>query len=304
MYHMKGKSNWIAIDWGTTNFRAFLLEDERIIARLAEPCGLLSVENKQFGATLQRLLAPWLEERCALPVVMAGMVGSQQGWQDVPYATLPAGAQNLVRGTYTFTTPWGSPAWIIPGVTGNSRYGQPDVMRGEEIQLLGLAQCHPAQEHFALLPGTHSKHARMRQGEIVDFTTFMTGELFSLLCQHSLLGRDLPEQEPHDPSFALGIDTASEGTPFSHLIFSARTRRLAGEIALPHIHSYLSGLLIGHELATVDGGQPAWVVGSSALTARYQQAAGRLGLKLNAVDGDTCFLQGLNSLRSLVQEIA
>ncbi len=301
---MKKKSHWIAVDWGTTNFRAFLLEGERVLEHRTESCGLLSVKNKQFDTTLQHLLAPWLASYGALPVIMAGMVGSQQGWHDVPYVSLPANTQQLVHGAHAFTSPWGSPMWIVPGVRGDSRYGQPDVMRGEEIQLMGLAQCHPANEHLAILPGTHSKHVRMRQGEIIDFSTFMTGELFSLLSQHSLLGRDLPTQEPHDPSFTLGIEAACHGTPFSHLIFSARTRRLSGEVALPHVHSYISGLLIGHELSAVDRSQPIWVVGSPALTTRYQRAAKLMAITLTATDGDTCFLQGLHSLRLLIQEIA
>ncbi|KNC94483.1 2-dehydro-3-deoxygalactonokinase [Trabulsiella odontotermitis] len=296
------KNNWIAIDWGTTNFRAFLLENNQVIDRLSEPCGLLSVKEAQFAATLQRLLSPWLDATPPLPIVMAGMVGSQQGWKNVPYAPLPAGAGNLVDGAYAFRTPWGSPGWIIPGVNGTSRYGQPDVMRGEEIQLLGLAVLHPAEKHLALLPGTHSKQARMVHGEIIDFSTFMTGELFSLLSEQSLLGRDLPLQTPHDASFALGVETALQGAPFSHLIFSARTRRLNGEVATEHVHSYLSGLLIGHELAALEAERPAWVVGSPALTARYLQAAEIVGLTLTAVDGDHCFLHGLGLLRSLIQE--
>lgn len=301
---MNKENRWIAVDWGTTNFRAFLLEDERILEHRSEPCGLLSVENKRFGTTLQNLLTPWLTRYGALSVIMAGMVGSQQGWHDVPYTSLPANAQLLARGAYAFTSPWGSPMWIVPGVRSDSCYGQPDVMRGEEIQLLGLVQRHPANEHFAILPGTHSKHAHMRQGEIIDFATFMTGELFSLLSHYSLLGKDLPTQEAHDPSFTLGIDAACHGAPFSHLIFSARTRRLSREVALSHVHSYLSGVLIGHELAAIERNQPVWVVGSPALTARYQRAAELMAITLTAEDGDTCFLQGLHILRLLIQEIA
>lgn len=302
MYYMKNENCWIAVDWGTTNFRAFLFEDERLISRIAQPCGLLSVENRQFDQALKRLLAPWLESYGTLPVVMAGMVGSQQGWKDVPYTPLPSGLQKLASGVSIFRTSWGSPAWIIPGVCGDSSYGQPDVMRGEEIQLLGLVQQYPAAEHLVLLPGTHSKHVHLSEGEIHDFSTFMTGELFSLLTQHALLGRDLPAQQTDEPSFIKGVENARHHIPFSHLIFSARTRRLTGELPLPYVHSYLSGLLLGHELVTLKTHQPVWVVGSPSLTARYQLAAHHLGQELTAVDGDTCFLQGINALRSYLQE--
>ncbi|WP_407438681.1 2-dehydro-3-deoxygalactonokinase [Lelliottia sp.] len=295
------KKYWIAVDWGTTNFRAFLMHEAQQIERVSHPCGLLSVENTRFAATLHALLAPWLNRYGELPVMMAGMVGSQQGWHEVPYSPQPCGAGNLLDRMHSFTTPWGSRAWIVPGVSGTSPFGQPDVMRGEEVQLFGLSQLHPAERHFALLPGTHSKHAEMADGQIIRFSTFMTGEVFSLLGQHSLLGKGLPEQQEDKTAFLLGAKTALRGSPFTHLIFSARTRRLAGEIASAHVHSYLSGLTIGYELLTLPVGQHAWVVGSPSLTERYQLAATLTGLTLTPVNGDDCFIRGLSHLFSLTQ---
>ncbi|PSN06855.1 2-dehydro-3-deoxygalactonokinase [Siccibacter turicensis] len=290
------KTNWIAVDWGTTNFRAFLMRHDAPLAELHQPCGLLSVEHQRFAATLQTLLAPWLQAYGALPIVMAGMVGSQQGWFDVPYAPLPAGMDDLLARLFAFTTPWGSPAWIVPGINGRSHYGLPDVMRGEEVQLLGLHALQPTAEHDVLLPGTHCKHARMIKGEIVHFSTFMTGELFSLLSQHSILGRDLPAQQDDDAAFLAGVRTASLGAPFSHLIFSARTRRLAGELPEPYIHSYLSGLTIGYELLALTPGQHVWVIGSPALTTRYRMAGRQMCLELHPVEGNLCFIRGLSEL--------
>lgn len=290
--------HWIAIDWGTTNFRAFLMQEGEQLEHINQACGLLSVADGQFAATLHNLLQPWLERHAALPIVMAGMVGSQQGWHEVAYAPLPCDAEDLLSRTLSFTTPWGSPAWIIPGVNGMSQYLQPDVMRGEEVQLLGLAALHPADEQTVLLPGTHSKHVLMKHGQIASFSTFMTGELFSLLCQHSILGRALPQQLESENAFLLGVATAQRGAPFSHLIFSARTRRLAGEIPGAEVHSYLSGLLIGYELLALSPGLQAWIVGSSSLTTRYQLAANQMGRHLLTANGDDCFIRGLNHLFS------
>lgn len=295
------KNNWIAIDWGTTNFRAFLMQESVQVAQINQACGLLSIEQGQFASTLQNLLQPWLEQHGALPVVMAGMVGSQQGWREVPYAPLPCDIDNLITRTPAFTTPWGSPAWIVPGVQGMSQYHQPDVMRGEEVQLLGLAALHPANEHLVLLPGTHSKHATIVNGEITAFSTFMSGELFSLLSQHSILGRALPEQKESEEAFLLGVATALRDAPFSHLIFSARTLRLALEIQESHVHSYLSGLVIGYELKALPAGQHAWVVGNPALIARYQLAANQMDLNLLSADGDACFVTGLSHLFTRLQ---
>lgn len=293
---------WIAIDWGTTNFRAFLMQEGKRVAQINQPCGLLSVEKKQFATTLQTLLLPWLELHGTLPIVMAGMVGSQQGWHEVPYAPLPCDTYNLLARTLVFDTPWGSPAWIVPGVSGMSPFGLPDVMRGEEVQLLGLSALHPAKQHFVLLPGTHSKHAHIVNGEITAFASFMSGELFSVLSQHSILGRALPEQQEDESAFLQGVRTALRGAPFSHLIFSARTRRLNGEVACAHVHSYLSGLVIGYELLAIPAGQQAWVVGSPALTTRYQLAASQMDLDLLPANGDDCFIRGLGHLFSLLQE--
>jgi len=295
---------WIAVDWGTTNFRAFLMHRDVIIAQTSHSCGLLSVAKTQFSETLYNLISPWLDAHGALPVVMAGMVGSQQGWHEVSYATLPATASKLLARAYAFTTSWGSPAWIIPGISGKSQFGLPDVMRGEEVQLLGLSALHPADEHVALLPGTHSKHAHLRNGEIDTFSTFMSGEVFSLLSEHSLLGRGLPEQHEDNDTFNVGVSTALEGAPFSHLIFSARARRLAGEITPSCVHSYISGLVIGYELRHLPQHTLTWVVGSPTLTARYQLAASQLDLNVLPVNGNSCFIKGLALLFSQLQGTA
>ncbi|MFB0710883.1 2-dehydro-3-deoxygalactonokinase [Buttiauxella noackiae] len=295
------KTHWIAIDWGTTNFRAFLMQGSKQVSRISQPCGLLSVEKDQFAPTLQNLLQTWLEQYGNLPIVMAGMVGSQQGWHEVPYAPLPCNAQDLASRTLAFTTRWGSQAWLIPGANGTSQFGQPDVMRGEEVQLFGLSALHPADEHFVLLPGTHSKHAQLRLGEITASSTFMTGEIFSLLSQHSILGRALPEQQEDNEAFLLGVRTAIQGAPFTHLIFSARTRRLAGEIKEASVHSYLSGLTIGYELQALPAGLHAWLVGSPSLTARYELAASLMDLNFSPANGDDCFIHGLWHLFTQLQ---
>ncbi|AJZ88136.1 2-dehydro-3-deoxygalactonokinase [Klebsiella michiganensis] len=288
--------DWIAIDWGTSNFRAFLMQQGSKTAQISQPCGLLNVTGSQFEATLEGLLRPWLDTHGALAVVMAGMVGSQQGWKEVPYTKVPCKGETLAALAHTFTTRWGSKTWIVPGLSTISQFEQPDAMRGEEVQLLGLAKRCPADSHFALLPGTHSKHATLKNGAITAFSTFMTGELFSVLTQHSLLGRALPAQQDSQAAFLKGVDTALHDVPFSHLIFSARTRRLNKDIADSWIHSYLSGLLIGYELRTLPGDQPIWIVGNPSLIERYQLAAGVMKQRLYPADGDDCFLCGLGDI--------
>ncbi len=288
--------NWLAVDWGTTNFRAWLMRDSDVVSVINAPCGLLQVENGQFEAALQTHIAPWTAEYGALPILMAGMVGSQQGWVNVPYCEGRADAQQLAKTAHTLRTHWGSQGWILPGVAGHSAVGLPEVMRGEEIQLIGLMALAPAENHLVILPGTHSKHATVEHNAIHHFSTFMTGELFQLLMTHSLLGRDLPPQQPDSRAFALGVQHSGLNAPLSQLLFSVRTLRLRGDIALTGVGNYLSGLLIGQELRQC-APTPHWIIGSDALNARYQQAASLLGLVMEALSGERCFIAGMNQIR-------
>lgn len=294
--------NWLAVDWGTTNFRAWLMCDADVVSVINAPCGLLQVENGQFEAALQTHIALWIAEYGALPLLMAGMVGSQQGWVNVRYCTGRIDAQQLAQGAHALHTRWGSQAWILPGVAGHSAVGLPEVMRGEEIQLVGLMALEPAENHHAILPGTHSKHATVTHQAIDDFSTFMTGELYQLLMAHSLLGRDLPPQQPDSRAFALGVQHSGLVAPLSQLLFSVRTLRLRGDVPLSGVGDYLSGLLIGQELRQCPS-TPHWIIGSDALNARYQQAASQLGLVTEALSGERCFIAGMNQIRLYLQGI-
>ena len=291
------KKHWIAIDWGTSNFRAFLMKEHECLDQISAPCGLLHVPDRQFAAALKPLICRWLDEFPQLPVLMAGMVGSQQGWQEVPYVALPAGSRQLAQCTASLETPWGSACRIVAGVSGKNEFGLPDVMRGEEIQLIGLAARHPGSQdsQYVILPGTHSKHAELHDGEIRQFSTFMTGEIYSVMLSHSLLGRDVPPAPEDEPAFALGVTHAQRAPHLSNALFSARTLRLNGVLAPDQVASYLSGLLIGAELHAVAHKQ-AWIVGSPALTERYTRAAKQLGITLNSADGNACFIQGMTQI--------
>lgn len=294
------KREWIAIDWGTSNFRAWLLAGNDVLDKRSASAGLLHVEPGRFDATLKTLLGEWVADSTPM-VVMAGMVGSQQGWHQVDYCPLPAGADSLLAHRKKFTTSWGSDAWIVPGLCKSSSGDMPDVMRGEEIQLLGLSLLEDIENFQAILPGTHSKHVRMQQGQVVDFSTYMTGELYQVLISHSILGRGLPDAAPDDKAFLLGVEVSRRHAALSQLLFSARTLRLSGEIPAESVGDYLSGLLIGLEL-TPDNTGPVWLVGSAGLTRRYQLAANVFGIQTCCIDGDRCFIAGMRSLQQRLTE--
>ena len=294
------KGEWIAIDWGTSNFRAWLMAGDDVLDKRNASYGLLHVEPRQFDATLKMLLGEWIAEGTPM-VAMAGMVGSQQGWYEVDYCSLPASADSLLAHSKSFMTSWGSKAWIFPGLRKSPSGDMPDVMRGEEVQLLGLSLLEDIDNFHAILPGTHSKHARMQQRQIVDFSTYMTGELFQVLISHSLLGRGLPDAAADDSAFLLGVEPSRRHAALSQLLFSTRTLRLSGELSAESVSDYLSGLLIGLEFST-DNISPVWLVGSAALTRRYQMAANAFGIQTRCVEGDRCFIAGMQSLQQRLTE--
>lgn len=292
------ESNWIAIDWGTTNFRAFLMKNGEVIDEFSNGQGILSLQSHQFEPVLQQNIKQWLQVYPTIPIIMAGMVGSQQGWYEVPYQSLPVRGQALIDNAVSFQTSWGSSVWIIPGVNGNSEFGLPDVMRGEETQLMGLAVLSDHSDNYAIMPGTHCKHAVIEDQRIKGFTSFMTGELFSLLMSGSMIGKALPEQIDQEKYFLQGVTQACAEIPFTHLIFSARTKRLKGEIPNDAVSSYLSGLLIGYELKNIKNSHQVWIVSSQSLGERYALAGKHLNLDLQHISGTECFLKGTYKLLS------
>ena len=285
-------SYWIAVDWGTTNFRAFLMERMTVIDELSAAEGILSVVDHQFETVLHTNIFKWLDKFPSIPILMAGMVGSQQGWFETPYQSLPANVKSLAGNIFSFQAEWGSQIWIVPGVTGASHYDLPDVMRGEETQLIGLSQLSDHADNYAILPGTHSKHSFIHNGTIEEFTSFMTGELFSLLMATSMIGKELPEQIDHDEFFLIGVEQAQKSIPFTHLIFSARSKRLNQDIPSQYIRSYLSGLLIGYELNQIHSESQVWIISNQALGTLYTKAGQYLSLNLKHISGTDCFLKG------------
>jgi 2-dehydro-3-deoxygalactonokinase len=286
---VSGSASLVAIDWGTTRFRAWLVDAHgAIVERLDKTAGILSVGDGDFGGTFDRLVGPWLQQHGHVPVVASGMIGSRQGWHEAPYAECPAGAGDLADRLAAVTSPAGTAVRLVPGVTRTDADGVPDVMRGEETQIVGcLADTDPPRRVF-VLPGTHSKWAITEHGRITRFATFMTGELYALLRGHGILGR-LMEGDDHDPhTFRRGVEYGNKaGGGLLKRLFSVRTLPLFERLPATGVASYLSGLLIGQEIAEAIAwaGAPhiattrPTIVGSSALAPRYAEALAFLGIE-------------------------
>lgn len=274
----------IAIDWGTTSFRAYRLDASGASIELrTAPDGILAVEPGRFPAILKRHAGDWIaagEE----PVVMSGMVGSRQGWLEVPYAPCPAGLDDIAGSMRKVSWPGGE-AWIAPGVSCRDDAGVPDVIRGEETQILGALDTLGAGRHTLCLPGTHSKWVEVDNGRIMRFATHMTGETFALFKAHSLLGRMMKDGVDEPDAFADGVRRASNPGGLLHHLFGVRSRGLFGELANSASASYLSGLLIGHEIrAASDRRDTVHLLCTPQLAQIYRQALDALGIPSSTLD--------------------
>lgn len=277
----------IALDWGTSSFRAYLLDgDGEIIDSFCGEDGILS-SAKNFEAVFKRYTGNWLDRKPDLPIIASGMIGSRQGWVEVPYIELPIGLNELAAGLKTYTTSEGVSIRFVPGVSSTETV-LPDVMRGEETQVFGALDSQEDKSLF-VLPGTHSKWVRVEKGKLIDFRTFMTGELFQALRLNTILGRLMHDDIHDSDSFIQGVlqihsDSANCENLMSTL-FSVRTLGLFERIAPPFLASYLSGLLIGAEIRAAqdlgfhnDSLEPI-LVGSSELVSRYSLAFTTLGFQ-------------------------
>jgi 2-dehydro-3-deoxygalactonokinase len=279
----------IGIDWGTSSFRAFRIDSAgAILDRRGGAHGILSVSDGDFAGVLERQIGDWLDG-ARTPVVMSGMIGSRQGWLETPYVTCPAGLGDLAAGLVPVAFERGE-VRIVPGVE-TATASMRDVMRGEEAQVFGALAALGADSGRFLLPGTHSKWVRVEAGPIVGFSTYMTGEIYAALRNHTILGRLMEEGGDNPAIFVRGVrDGASTGGPGAllHRLFGVRTAGLFGEIPGAELPDYLSGLLIGAEIADAEqqDSRPVRIIASEALTRRYGAAAAELGLGAETVDPD------------------
>ncbi len=281
----------VGVDWGTSSFRAFLIgAGGAILDRRAGPFGILSVEPGGFPQVLRRETAAWRAER-DLPVMLSGMVGSRQGWAEAAYLEAPAALSDLAGGL--LPAPGGHLTFIAPGVA-DMAGPLPEVMRGEEVQIAGAAARTGRADGCFVIPGTHSKWVRVEAGAISRFATYMTGEVFAACRQHTILGRLMAEGAEDRDAFLAGVDAgARAGGPGALLnrLFGVRTAGLFDRIPAAGLADYMSGLLIGAEIADGLAGPlapdgPPVVIGSDGLAGRYAAALARLGRDVEKVDPD------------------
>ncbi len=298
-----GLERYIAGDWGTSRLRLSLCLGERVLETRQGP-GIGALREPPAEA-LRPLIGGWRQTHGPLPLVLCGMAGSRNGWRETPYLPCPVDLRALREAALRFEAD-GAPVTIAAGLSCQGRLGSPEVMRGEETQIAGALALHPdlgTGRHLLCLPGTHSKWAWLEDGQVRDFLTALTGELFALLRDGSTLVRaSSAAVSSDDGGFQPGLEAAASlgNASLLHALFAVRTRQLIDGRSQEWALSYLSGLIIG---ADVRGAIPlfnspgaAVLIGEGALNERYAQALRREGIAATCLDGGQCALAGLRGL--------
>ena len=299
---------FIAGDWGTSNLRLFLCDSQGVAQDHRNGPGAAQA-NGRFADIFATLTAQWTESYGPLPAVLCGMVGSTIGWTQAPYVPCPTEPQQIVAACTALD---GGRIQIIPGLSCRSRFNAPDVMRGEETQILGALGLHEKlrQGRWVLcLPGTHTKWAVVENGRVCDFFTALTGELFAILRDHSILVRTPQGIDPEADAKAFQKGVADQGefpeAQILHKLFECRSRLLSGEFPAHAAASYLSGMLIASDvnnalraLSNSDTGRTVFLIGTPQLTQRYASACASAHYDVCQVDGGEASLAGLTEVFS------
>ena len=291
------RAAWIAVDWGTSHLRAWAMsERDEVLSEARSDRGMGRLAPHEFEPALLDLVDPWLGD--LTEVLACGMVGSRQGWTEAPYVAVPCKPLDIVP----VTAPTRDPRLhlrIVPGVKQDT---PADVMRGEETQIAGWLSRAPGFDGVLCLPGTHTKWVEISAGEIVSFRSFMTGELYASLSEHTVLRHSLGEGW-NDAAFAEAVgETLSRPETLAARLFAIRAEGLLRGPDPAAATARLSGLLIGAELA---GARPWWlgrdiaVIGSDRTTAVYGAALEQQGLAPRILDGSEMTRAGLAAFHRL-----
>ncbi|WP_300034918.1 2-dehydro-3-deoxygalactonokinase [uncultured Roseobacter sp.] len=292
--------DWIAVDWGTTNLRAWAMQGATVLDRASSDQGMGGLSRDGFEPALASLISKWTAAG-PVPVVACGMVGSRQGWVEAPYRSVPC-------------TPMDSnltPAPVSCGldvriISGLSQQAPADVMRGEETQIAGFLQLNPGWDGVLCMPGTHTKWVHLSAGEVVSFQTFMTGELFALLSNASVLRHTVSGEGWDNQAFEKAVsDTLARPEKLAGMLFGLRAGQLLADTAPEQSRAALSGLLVGAELAA---SRPYWlgqnlaILGTGTQANAYRNALTPQGVSCLMVDTERATLAGLTAAYRLLRE--
>ena len=290
------KAKWIAADWGTTHMRAWAIgEEDNVLAFRESNEGMKDLQQNEFEPVLLKLIESWLDDTKVTTVMACGMVGSKQGWVETPYLKTPCVPIDNQQLTIATTKDNRIKVNFVPGVMQNN---SADIMRGEETQIAGFINKNPDFNGVVCLPGTHTKWVNVKEGQITSFKTFMTGELFGVISNHTLIRHSISIKGWNQAGFEAGIHEGfnNPGSIASNL-FSLRAESIVNDLDRDQARSTLSGLLLGVEL---NGAQTFWensnviIIGSQLLSNNYHQGLKILGGQCQLFSLETATLSGLS----------
>ena len=289
-------TDWLAVDWGTSHLRVWAMSHTGTVQeRRSNNAGMATLDHDGYEPALLDLAGDLLGTGIT-PVLICGMAGSRQGWAEAKYVTVPCSPPGIDRATHVATDDPRLSVQILPGIKQTS---PADVMRGEETQVAGFLALNPKFDGVICLPGTHTKWAHISAGEIVSFRTFMTGELFALLSQQSVLRHNVTGQGWDAGVFADAVSNGmSNPAELAARLFSIRAEGLLNDLHADQARARLSGFLIGSELAAARPywlGQHVALIGDDALCKAYGDALGAQGLPVERTDADRMTLEGLKA---------
>jgi len=294
-------AEWIAVDWGTSNLRVWMMGSDGLpFAQGRSGKGMAGLARDAFEPALLELVEPYLALDRVTPVICSGMVGAREGWMEAPYVATPCAPPSGQAAVTPASTDPRLAVHILPGV---KQMSPPDVMRGEETQIAGVLSAQPDFDGILCLPGTHTKWVHISAGEIVSFQTCMTGEMFALLSQHSVLRHSVTSDGWDQDSFLAGVASAMDRPQvFAAQLFGMRAAGLLLGTSADAGRARLSGLLVGLELA---GTKPYWlgrhvaILGADAVAAHYQSALAEQGIQAEMLESADLTLAGLTSAYNL-----
>ncbi|NBD29902.1 MAG: 2-keto-3-deoxy-galactonokinase [Alphaproteobacteria bacterium] len=298
--------DWLAVDWGTSHLRVWLMgPDGAVLEQRRSDRGMGHLSRDQFEPALLALVGDALPDGGTVPVIVCGMAGSRQGWAEAPYAAVPCAPPSIGAAVPVTTADPRLSVFIVPGI---KQASPPDVMRGEETQIAGFLADNPGFDGVLCLPGTHCKWVHVSAGEVVSFRTFMTGELFALLEQASVLRHSVTGGDWDAGAFSAAVEDAmSRPATVAADLFSIRAGALLDGTGPGASRARLSGLLIGLELA---GARPYWlgqdirVVGAGGIAGAYRDALAAQGASVAKLAGDGMALRGLRAAYDTLREAA
>lgn len=298
---------WIAVDWGSSQLRAWAMgADGSVLQRASAERGMLTLTPDQFELVLLELVESWLPEVGVITVIACGMVGARQGWREAPYCQLPCAPLSARQFVMAPTGAARLKVYLLPGL---SQALPADVMRGEETLIAGVLEVQPGFNGIVCLPGTHCKWVHVKQGIVEAFQTFMTGELFALLADHSVLKHGMAGSPTDELALALPVFISAMRSAFeqpgqlSAALFPLRAQGLLQGLPAHEVRARLSGLLIGAELAASQmfwTDEPVIIVGDSGVAELYAEALQNLGITPQRLNAEVVTLAGLKAARSLL----